>query len=887
MKDRSTNPVGSENPVQQRILAPEIIQTSAMDCGPAALACLLQGFGVPVNYARLREACQTDVDGTSIDTIEDVANQLGLIAEQIIIPVDHVLVPAAQALPALAIVRQPNGLTHFVVLWSQIGGLVQVMDPASGRRWITPSRLLDELYLHTATVTAAEWREWAGSEGFLSPLRERLIRLGVEETVIAALIEGAVADPGWRGLATLDAATRMVTTMSASGGVERGIEASNLLQRLCVGQGRSADLIPATFWLVQPGPVADEELVQFRGAVLVRIAGRRSDETIEPPAALAQVMREPAPQPERAALQMLWRDSGLSMAIALLSIAMISGGLVIEALLLRGLIDTDLNLSAEQRTIIAGALIVFAVVMLLLELPIATLITRSGRRLETRLRIALLRKIPRLGDNYFHSRLVSDMTQRAHDLRQLRLLPGLIATGVRQICQITLTMIGLIWFAPASAIPAALSAASALGLALLSQPVLAETDLRLRTHIGGLSRYYLDALLGLTPLRAHRAETSLRREHESLLVEWARASRDVHRLSLWLQAIGALLGVGFTGLILYSFLSAGGDGGSALLLLYWAMNLPMLGHSLALTLQQYPPLRSRLARLLEPLGAPESAETAPISRTPELTGCAITFTEVDVIAGGRSILHNINLDIRAGEHIAIVGPSGAGKSSLVSVLLGLRQPARGMVQIDGVLLTDQLLPSVLAATVWVDPTVQIWNRSLLSNLCYGTTDQGTSECVFDSHTLSEADLFETIARLPDGLQTPLGEGGGLVAGGEGQRVRLGRAFQRQHPRLAILDEPFRGLQREQRAILLGRARQRWRQATLICVTHDIAETQTFDRVLVMEQGRIVEDGAPAELAAQPSRYRELLIAEQELRHLLWNDTNWKRWRMRDGQIEVL
>ena len=75
----------------RRFFAPEVIQTSAMDCGPAALKCLLEGFGVSVSYGRLREACQTSVDGTSIDTLETLAQSLGLDAEQVMMPVDHLL----------------------------------------------------------------------------------------------------------------------------------------------------------------------------------------------------------------------------------------------------------------------------------------------------------------------------------------------------------------------------------------------------------------------------------------------------------------------------------------------------------------------------------------------------------------------------------------------------------------------------------------------------------------------------------------------------------------------------------------------------------------------------------------------------------------------------
>ena len=76
-----------------------------MDCGPAALKCLLEGFGIPVSYGRLREAGQTEVDGTSIDTLEVVAGQLGLAAEQVMLPADHLLLPEAQSLPAIAVVR--------------------------------------------------------------------------------------------------------------------------------------------------------------------------------------------------------------------------------------------------------------------------------------------------------------------------------------------------------------------------------------------------------------------------------------------------------------------------------------------------------------------------------------------------------------------------------------------------------------------------------------------------------------------------------------------------------------------------------------------------------------------------------------------------------------
>ena len=163
----------------QKLFAPEVVQTSAMDCGPASLKCLLEGFGVRVSYGRLREACQTDVDGTSIDTMEEIARSLGLDAEQIMIPLDHLLLPEAKALPAIVVVRQPDGATHFVVVWRQHGRLVQIMDPGTGRRWPLARHFLNETYVHTTAVSATGWREWAGSGEFINPLQSRLVRLGL------------------------------------------------------------------------------------------------------------------------------------------------------------------------------------------------------------------------------------------------------------------------------------------------------------------------------------------------------------------------------------------------------------------------------------------------------------------------------------------------------------------------------------------------------------------------------------------------------------------------------------------------------------------------------------------------------------------------------------
>ena len=934
---------------ERRFFAPEVVQSSVMDCGPAALKCLLEGFGMSVSYGRLREACQTDVDGTSIDTIEDVAAQMGLIVEQIIMPPDHLLLPETENLPALVVTVQPGGLTHFVVAWRRHGQFVQVMDPASGRRWFTQKRFLDEVYRHTLPVSAAAWREWAGSAGFCDPLRYRLDSLGISEAESTQLMNEALETSGWYTLAALDAALRIADSVVRAGALEPGAEAGGVLnhffQRAREEQPGENQTIPLPFWLVQPlSPPSDDvafedEQLLLRGAVLVQVLGRRatfrprSTEALEdrsrdedtqasldespvspplPPDLIAALEEEPS-RPELEIFRSLREDGLLTPVVLLIALILASVSVALEVALWRGVIEAGdyLGLVSERFELVV-LMLIFASVLLLLELPMATTVLRMGRRLETRLRLAFLAKIPQLGDRYFRSRLTSDMTHRAYSLRQLRLLPVLGFRFLQLTVQLLLTAAGIIWIG-GNALLVILATLFAVGAAFITQPLLAEQDMRVRAHLSGLSRIYLDALLGLVPVRSHGAERAVRSEHEGLLVELSRASLASARAKNLILAAQALVGTGFAVWILVEYMIQGGEVGGILLLFYWTLILPGLGQSLSEIAQQYPIQRNSVLALLEPLGAPNEDEvlrqryegedataseaaglhdaqdaaelppSTPASSPPEAaSGVAIRMEDVIVYAGGHTILSDINLSIRAGEHLAIVGPSGAGKSSLVGLLLGWHQPVSGRVLVDDVLLLGERLHALRRATAWVDPAVQLWNRSLLENLRYGAYGPDTIPI---GQAVEQADLYRVLDNLPAGFQTNLGESGGLVSGGEGQRVRLGRALLRPDVRLAVLDEPFRGLDRTQRRQLLANARQHWQTATLICLTHDVGETQDFERVLVIEAGRIVEDAPPEVLLAQPdSRYRALLEAEHVVRTSIWESAEWRRLWMEEGQL---
>ncbi len=375
----------------------------------------------------------------------------------------------------------------------------------------------------------------------------------------------------------------------------------------------------------------------------------------------------------------------------------------------------------------------------------------------------------------------------------------------------------------------------------------------------------------------------MRRQHEGLLVEWARATRRRLTLSICIDGLQTLLCGGLAGSLLFShFMRTGTVTGGDLLLVYWTLKLPAIGHGLTALAQQLPMQQNTLARLMEPLSAPEepACDAPSLSAAARSRAVSIAIADGAVVTAGHEILRGLNLTIGPGEHVAIVGASGAGKSTLIGLLLGWHRLATGTLRVDGAPVTGDACEALRRSTAWIDPAIQIWNRSFADNLGYSSEDGGLSRI---GDVVDAAALRGVLRDLPDGLQTKLGEGGALLSGGEGQRVRLGRAFAQRDVRLALLDEPFRGMDRDRRCALLADARKRWHGVTLLCVTHDVGETQLFDRVLVIDDGRIVEDDHPDRLAAVPSRYQRLLHAECEVLGQLWESQDWRRVTIRDGR----
>jgi hypothetical protein len=482
---------------------------------------------------------------------------------------------------------------------------------------------------------------------------------GLTKAARDRLIERALADPGWFPIATLDASTRLVRSVVTGGGVRRGLDSMQLLaalfQQTCENVDDIYAIIPQAYWSVMPDPASaqyHEVRLFLRGAVVLKITARQpalalagetadephvdlhSDPHADPaanPAAkpagspdqrpplapalspeLAAALAEKPGNPLAEAWSLLKADGLLAPAALLGAMAIASGTTLIETLLFRGLFDLAgvLNLPSQRLAAVLG-LLAFVGLALLIQIPIAAEALRFGRRLETRLRMALLAKLPRLTDRYFQSRPISDMADRGHSLHMIRQVPAMGIQCVQSLFELFLALVGIALIDPASLPLAAIIVGSAMAMPLLLQPLLNERDLRMRNHGGALHTFYLDALLGLVPVRTHRAEQVVSRQHEGLLVEWTRAARSLVRVSIVGSGFQSLVCLGLVAtLLVQHFQRIGGVGGADLLLIFWALKLQAKAAGLTALAHQYPAQRNVLLRLLEPLSALEEDTAA-------------------------------------------------------------------------------------------------------------------------------------------------------------------------------------------------------------------------------------------------------------------------------------
>ncbi len=226
--------------------------------------------------------------------------------------------------------------------------------------------------------------------------------------------------------------------------------------------------------------------------------------------------------------------------------------------------------------------------------------------------------------------------------------------------------------------------------------------------------------------------------------------------------------------------------------------------------------------------------------------------------GGKKGIDDVSLEIPAGTTVALVGASGSGKTTLASVLLRLRAPTSGSILVDGVDYWGYSPSSWHRRVRMVEQGAFLLNDSIRANILLGSPD-ATEEQL--KSALSLAYLDPVIGGLPEGVDSPVGEGGALLSGGQRQRVSIARAMI-QNPSVLILDEATSALDNvSEREVQLALDRVRVGR-TVIVIAHRLGTVRDADLVVVLEQGRIVEQGTWDQLTQKQGRFSELVAASQ-------------------------
>ena len=396
---------------------------------------------------------------------------------------------------------------------------------------------------------------------------------------------------------------------------------------------------------------------------------------------------------------------------------------------------------------------------------------------------------------------------------------------------------------------------------------LRKTSIRTQEVTGGLASHLQETISGAKLVKAFGAE-------EFEVDRFATRNADLYRLSMKVVKVQAITsplsevfaGIGAAAVIFYggySVVNGQSTPGNffsfmtALFMLYEPVKRLSGVNNL---IQQGIAAATRVFEVLDTL--PDVREK---SDAVELAGVRreIAFEQVDFrySEGGLPILREINFRTEVGRTVAIVGSTGAGKTTLVDLLPRFYDPAHGAVRIDGIDLRDMTLSSLRSKIGIVGQHTTLFNDTIRNNIAYGTPG-ASQEKIEEAARRANAHPF--ISRFQEGYDTVVGEQGFKLSGGERQRVAIARALLKDAP-ILILDEATSALDTESEGVVQEALEMLMRGRTTFVIAHRLSTVRNADVILVIEDGRILEQGSHQELLSRESRYRSFYLKQFEER----------------------
>ena len=264
-------------------------------------------------------------------------------------------------------------------------------------------------------------------------------------------------------------------------------------------------------------------------------------------------------------------------------------------------------------------------------------------------------------------------------------------------------------------------------------------------------------------------------------------------------------------------------------------------------------LTEAIATLLLPHELKDHPEAEPLVKT----GAAVTFNNIKFrYPGGLKVFDKFSLRIQAGQRVGLVGQSGGGKSTLFTLLQRFYDVQRGAIMIDGQDIARVTQQSLREAIAVVPQDISLFHRSIMENIRYGRPSATDNE-VLRAAIAARCDFIEA---LPEGMETIVGDRGIKVSGGQRQRIAIARAFLKDAP-ILLLDEATAALDSESEEAIREALSRLMRGRTVVAIAHRLTTLRNFDRVVMLQGGRIIDDGPPDILMQGKGPYRELVARE--------------------------